>query len=71
VDLYCELCRGEQSKFCKVLDGKLLLTALYDLHPVTLNELKAILKMSAQEGQNDAVNKTSVESTVQDKDFRK
>jgi hypothetical protein len=36
---------------------------------VTLNELNAILKVSAQAGQSGAVNKYSVESTVQDDDF--
>jgi hypothetical protein len=34
-----------------------------------VNEPKAILKVSAQAGQTDAENKTSVESTVQDDDF--
>jgi hypothetical protein len=31
------------------------------MYTVTLNELKAVLKMSAQAGQRDAVNETSVE----------
>jgi hypothetical protein len=35
-----------------------------------LTELKAILKMSAQEGQRDAANKTSVELTTQYDDFQ-
>jgi hypothetical protein len=61
VDVYCELRRGEQSKFCKALDGKQLSSVLYGMHPVTLNELK----VSVQEGQNGAVNKTSVDSMVQ------
>jgi hypothetical protein len=39
------------------------------MYPTTLNELKTVLKVSAQEGQGDAVNKTSVESTAQDDDF--
>jgi hypothetical protein len=39
------------------------------LYAVTLNELKAVLKVSAQEGQSGAVNKSSVESTAQDDDF--
>jgi hypothetical protein len=37
---------------------------------VTLNELKAVLKVSAQAGQSGAVNKTLVESTAQDSDFQ-
>jgi hypothetical protein len=36
----------------------------------TLKELKAVLKVSAQEGRSGAVNKTSVESTAQDDDFQ-
>jgi hypothetical protein len=35
-----------------------------------LNELKAILKVSAQAGQSVTVNKTSVESTAEYDDFR-
>jgi DNA-binding LytR/AlgR family response regulator len=38
---------------------------------VKLNELKATLKTSVQAGQSFVVNKTSVESTAQDDDFRK
>jgi hypothetical protein len=33
-------------------------------------KLKAVLKMSVQVGQSGAVNKTSVDATVQDDDFR-
>jgi hypothetical protein len=40
------------------------------MYAVTLNELWAILKVSAQEEQSGAVNKTSVESMAQDNDFR-
>jgi hypothetical protein len=40
------------------------------MYTVTLNELKAVQKVSAQEGQIGAVNKTSVESTTQDDDFQ-
>jgi hypothetical protein len=40
------------------------------MYAVTLNELKAVLKLSAQEGQCGAVNKTSAESTAQDYDFQ-
>jgi hypothetical protein len=39
------------------------------MYTVTLNELKAILKVSAQGRQSGAVTKTSVESTAQDDDF--
>jgi hypothetical protein len=37
---------------------------------VTLNGLKAVLKMSAQAGQSGVVKKTSVGSVAQDDDFR-
>jgi hypothetical protein len=40
------------------------------MYAVTLNELKAILKVSAQERQNGTVNETSVESMAQDDDFQ-
>jgi hypothetical protein len=39
------------------------------MYAVTPNELKAILKVSAQEGQSGAVNKTSVEQVAQDDDL--
>jgi hypothetical protein len=39
-------------------------------YAVTLNELKAVLKVSIQKGQSGAVDKTSVESTAQDDDFQ-
>jgi hypothetical protein len=58
------------ANFCKSIDGKLLLSPLYGMYTVTLNELKAVLKVSAQAGQSDAVKKTSVESTAQHDDFR-
>jgi hypothetical protein len=58
-----------RTNFCKVLDRKLLVSAFYSMHAVTLNEVKAILKASAQAGQSGVVNKTSVASTTQDKDF--
>jgi hypothetical protein len=56
------------TNFCKDLDGKLLFSALYYKFMVTLNELKAGLKVSAQARQSDAVNETSVESKAQDDD---
>jgi hypothetical protein len=37
---------------------------------VTLNELKAVLKVSAEVGQSDAVKKTSVDSKAQADDFQ-
>jgi hypothetical protein len=40
---------------CKVLDGKPLLSALYGMYTVKLNELKAFLKVSAQAGQSGVV----------------
>jgi hypothetical protein len=54
-----------KANFCKVLDGKPLFGTLY-MYTVTLNELKAILKVSAQAGQSGSVNKTLVESMAQD-----
>jgi hypothetical protein len=36
------------------------------MYTVTLNELKAALKVSAQAGQSDAVNKCLVESVAKD-----
>jgi hypothetical protein len=41
------------------------------MYTITQNELKAVLKASAQTGESGAVNKTSVESTAQDDDFQK
>jgi hypothetical protein len=55
--------------YCKALDGKPLFSILYSMYVVTLNELKAILKVSAQAEKSGAVNKTSVESMTQD-DFQ-
>jgi hypothetical protein len=40
------------------------------MHTVALNELKAVQKVSAQEGQRGAVNKTSLASKVQNDDFQ-
>jgi hypothetical protein len=45
--------------------------ALYGTHTITLNDLKATLKVSAQAGQSGTVNKTSLESMAQDDDFHK
>jgi hypothetical protein len=58
--------------FCKSLNGKPLFSALYCMYSytVTLNELKAVLKVSAQERQSGAVNKTSVKSTAQDDELQ-
>jgi hypothetical protein len=50
------------------VDGKLLSGTLYGMYAVTLNELKAALKLCTQAGQRSAVNETSVESTAQDED---
>jgi hypothetical protein len=54
-----------RASFCEVLDGKPLFSALNGMDTVTLNELKAVLKMSAEGGQSGAV-----KSTAQDDDFR-
>jgi hypothetical protein len=59
-----------RANFCKALDGKPLFSAVYIMYMVTLNKLKAILKVSAQAGQSGAVNKTSVELIAQDDDFQ-
>jgi hypothetical protein len=40
------------------------------MYAVILNELKAVLKVSALAGQSDAMNKTSVESRAQDDNLR-
>jgi hypothetical protein len=39
------------------------------VYTVTLNKLKAVLKVSARAEQSGAVNRTPVESTAQDDDF--
>jgi hypothetical protein len=41
------------------------------MYAVTVNELQAVVKVSAQAGQTGAVNKTSMESTAQDDEFQK
>jgi hypothetical protein len=46
---YNQLGRGEQN-FCKALQRKTLLSALYSTYTVTLNELKSLLKASSQQG---------------------
>jgi uncharacterized protein YheU (UPF0270 family) len=50
---------------------KPLFSALHGRHTVTLNELKAALKVSAQAGQSVIVNKTLAESAAQDETSRK
>jgi hypothetical protein len=70
VDLYCEQHEGEQSKLLQISRWEASSCALYGMYRVTLNELKTILKVSAQAGQKCALNKTSVESTAQDNDFQ-
>jgi hypothetical protein len=37
-----------RANVCKALDEKLLFSALYSMYTVTLNKLKAVLKLSAQ-----------------------
>jgi hypothetical protein len=55
--------------FGKFLDGKPLFSTLYSMYTITLKELKAVLKVNAQAGQNGAVNKTSSKPMVQDGKF--
>jgi hypothetical protein len=59
-----------RTNFCKGLDDKPLFIVLYGMYTVTLNELKAVLKVNAQAGQNGAVKEPSMESVAQDNDFR-
>jgi secreted trypsin-like serine protease len=40
-----------RANFCKVLDGKSLLSTLYGMYTATLNEPNTVLKVSAQAGQ--------------------
>jgi hypothetical protein len=58
-----------RAKLCKGLDGKPLFSALYGTYTVTLNELKAVFKVSEQARQRGAVNITTVESMAEDDDF--
>jgi hypothetical protein len=39
-----------RANVCKILEGKPLFSALYGIYTVTLNELKAVLKVNAQAG---------------------
>jgi hypothetical protein len=48
-----------RANFCKGLDEKPLFSFFYDMYTVTMNELKAILKVSAQAGQS-IMNKTAM-----------
>jgi shikimate kinase len=59
-----------RANFCKILEGKLLFRAVYGMYTLTLNELKAILKVNAQAGRPVAVTKTSLESVAHDDDFQ-
>jgi hypothetical protein len=54
-----------RANFCKAVVGKSLFSALYCKYIVTLNQLKAVLNVSPQEGQSD-----SVKSAAQDDDFQ-
>jgi hypothetical protein len=60
-----------RANFRKGLNGKPHFSVLYGLYTLTLNELKAVLKVSAQAGRNGAVNKTLVESMAQEDNFQK
>jgi hypothetical protein len=59
-----------RANICKDVDRKPVFSAVYGMYTVTLKELKGVLKISAQAGHIEAVNKASVESTGQDDDFR-
>jgi hypothetical protein len=50
-----------RANFRKGLDGKPLFSALYGMYTVILNEMKAVLKVSALAGQSGTVYKTLVE----------
>jgi hypothetical protein len=58
------------ANYCKAVDWKPHFSAVYCMYTVTLKELKAALKMSAEAGQYGVVNKISVASTAQDDDFQ-
>jgi hypothetical protein len=58
-----------RANICKAVDGKRLCSALYGMYTVTLNELKAVLNVSAQAGQSGEENKTSMASMAQDDYF--
>jgi hypothetical protein len=58
-----------RANFCKGLDGEPLFSALYGMYKVTVNEQKAILKVSALAGRSGVVNKISVESAAGDEEF--
>jgi hypothetical protein len=58
-----------RANFCIILEGKPLFSALYGIYTLTLNELKAILKVNAQAGQYGAVTKILMESAAHD-DFQ-
>jgi hypothetical protein len=60
----------KRANFCKGLDGNPLFGALYGMYAVTLNEMKAVLKVSPQAGQSGAVTKTTMQSAAQDDDFQ-
>jgi hypothetical protein len=47
--------KEHRANFYKILDGKMHLSYLYGMYTVILNELKAVLKLSAQAGQSGAV----------------
>jgi hypothetical protein len=53
-----------RAKFCKLLNGKPLFSALCGMYTVTMKELQAVLKMNEQARQNGAMNETSLESTA-------
>jgi hypothetical protein len=50
-----------RAHYCKILDGKSLFSAHYGMYAVTLNEVKAILKVNVQEGECGALDKILLE----------
>jgi hypothetical protein len=59
-----------RANFCKILEGKPLFSALYVIYTLTLNKLKAVLKVKAQAGKCGAVTKASLKSAAHDDDFQ-
>lgn len=59
-----------RSNICKVVDGKLLISALYGMHALTMTEHTTVLKVRVQAGQSGVGNKMSVESMAQEDNFQ-
>jgi hypothetical protein len=59
-----------RADFCEILVGKPLFSSLYSIYTLTLNELKAVLKVNAQGGQSGALTETSLESVAHIDNFQ-